>query len=411
MKMKVLLILFISYHCCNTLVILPYYLNNDIYKEYPFIMSNFDFIFNFTENIINLKHQIDNKKNFYLSRKIETCESFWNYGVNKGKCAKLNEDVEEKCGKFTIPSSFLDEFLIYDNDNSVPTNKSLFRSKFINEADFIVFISVINDSRCQSFAYSQVCKRDDNMIGGVHSGRPKAGFIEFCSNAVKDISSCSFKKIILHELIHLFAFSYDNIRNFIKCYEWNNLNTADTSMIYCWNRDDLLRIDMNEKNKFLVSSSLFKNGINNSSKPEKIILSPSKSGLHWSNEMFHDNENSIMLANASNNEKAIIDDITVSLLEASGWYAMNKTALQNLNNIFRNSQLCSNIGHSNIVKNKQHSEITKLNDTNNDSILISNLENITHTFIDSEIGKGINEACRIFYFLKYKVITGLIIVW
>ena len=108
--------------------------------------------------------------------------------------------------------------------NNIPTeilpNDSL---NGVNDADFVVFISVQQTSDCNSntLAYALTCVNDQ-------FGRPIAGYINFCENSLTTKDWSKDVMTTLHELTHALAFS-DNLYPW-----WINPYTGELSKLYVY---------------------------------------------------------------------------------------------------------------------------------------------------------------------------------
>lgn len=239
--------------------------------------------------------------------------------------------------------------------------------------NLIVYVTSEPSHICHSsLAYASSCRYDESYVGGVRSCRPIIGVINICPEQLATNNNVDLRRIIIHEFIHLLGFSYSSIIEFLSC------DISFQSNILCWKRKtvlttsendylimqsfDLIKKAMNLKAnvhspniynlddncnirdegkindslvKFCQSNCMFKTNTRIKDTltdfESGIPVSSSKSGLHWPSNLFMDLASIMYSGNWTSGRIVILDPLTLTVLEDSGWYDINYGKVEMIN--------------------------------------------------------------------------------
>ncbi|XP_065920451.1 leishmanolysin-like peptidase isoform X2 [Dysidea avara] len=218
------------------------------------------------------------------------------------------------CGPYAaIPAEHLGNITVCD-----PTCRQVGGAGDGVDADFIYYISVVNDAACNAgtLAYAAGCTFD------VVNNRPLTGYTNICPQSLQSDNMQNIFLLILHETLHALGFSSKDFGYFID----ENGNRYDGSTTLTINGADVLAIN---------SSKVL-------SYARDYFSCPNLQGVLLENEGGSGSVNShwevrvisfeVMTASSAESEASYrsISNFTLLLLEDSGWYKVDYAVAESL---------------------------------------------------------------------------------
>ena len=364
----------------------------------------------YVSKLLNIRNQSRNRV-FRVPRAKNACLLIYFIGPNAGKCGLISREYIgiDECSGARIPPAHLEGLQVFGEDEVKPLPTSLPEGHgFTDGTNFVVYLTSRKSKLCaSSLAYSQVCRMETSWIGGVLSGRPVAGIINACWNERK-IDDIMIRRVVIHELMHLFGMNYKSIREFIECEGKGNTKI-------CWKLKDIIRVTPDggvvvrsrHLRKVIMYQKICEDGrqcqlFSDSSgcPPEAchtnngmvlqnvtrsmhmlggIILAKSGTGVHWSEELF-DNPTSVMVPKYVKPGYVMVDPLTLALFRTSGWYSVSYNALFCLNhflNAVSFSPNCTNLLLSNNYSTSQNETRTGEKTTPQNHPPLGNVVNVS----------------------------------
>lgn len=346
---------------------------------------------------------------FRVPRDEGACKSAYYNGPNTGKCGMISEGYSgvDKCGGARIPPAHLDGLLVFGHDEVKPLPTSLPQGRgFTDGTNFVLYLTSRESKLCASaLAHSQMCRTEATVIGGVHVGRPVAGVINVCwkEGETEDIV---IRRVIVHELIHLLAMNKISIGKFVRCDGRGNTRMCrrlDDVIKVTWDRKVVvwsrhfkkvirrLKICRDESRCHLTGDSpsclpegcgaydgmVLGNLTRRENKSIGVMLASSRSGVHWSEDLF-DDPTSVMVPKYVKSGHVIVDPLTLALFRTSGWYWVNSTVLVCIN-YFLNEE-SPPLNCNNLIEND--SDSTPQNETSTGGMTTGQESQDTSSFVD-----------------------------
>jgi len=262
------------------------------------------------------------KGNLLLKR--DACKSQWTHGRNSGKCAQIRKDYNgEICqDSFVIPDRHLEAFYTWTHE-PLPDKTWFTDGIGIAHADFVLYVQASTTRHCLSnfnrspgqkiIAYASYCKLDK-------SGRPIAGYINFCPSELRLAlhDKQKLRLIALHELFHALGFSKDLILTFRDCRKAKFLGEECPVWSY-----PIIRT--NGPYHLMLTPTVVQKMQEHFSCSETDFGAPFMSvngdlTSHWDPQILG---GSIMAPSFDDPYRVFVDPITLAVFNDMGWYKVN----------------------------------------------------------------------------------------
>ncbi|XP_065915873.1 leishmanolysin-like peptidase isoform X1 [Dysidea avara] len=249
------------------------------------------------------------------------CDDTWFYGSNEGKCSSLPYESYYECGEFaTIPSSYIGTIEVCPTSYGSCSLEGPDGSGLRN-ADYLLFVSATSSSNCDegTLAYASHC-----MIDTSGNNRPVAGYINVCPLSLNDYEgqNRAIKDLLMHEMIHALGFSSSLFEKFVD----QHGNTYTTSKTIVGPYGDT-SIFTGPKTVAVARSYYSCQDIEGALLENEGGAGTSSS--HWEKRTL----NHELMNGYISDDYEVLSEFTVALLEDSGWYKANYTALHELNQV------------------------------------------------------------------------------
>ncbi|XP_071509731.1 ciliated left-right organizer metallopeptidase-like [Diadema antillarum] len=247
-----------------------------------------------------------------LERSNTACRSVHSTGPNAGKCGSILPTYQEEClDKFVIPDDHLGGLWTWDAVNPDPITHFPVGNGLAN-TDTVLYVKAEHTSRCDSggvYAYASYCKLDQ-------FNRPIAGVINFCPGPLlsDEYDEDKFILLALHEIFHVLGFSSSLFDKFQIC------NISDG--LQCEQREDVTSTS-NEQTRLKSPAVLYAAQTHFGCYEEDWgapLEDYGGSSSHW--EMRH-MFGSLMAPTIQEPHSTFIDNMTLAVMEDSGWYRVN----------------------------------------------------------------------------------------
>ncbi|XP_054714374.1 ciliated left-right organizer metallopeptidase-like isoform X2 [Uloborus diversus] len=222
-----------------------------------------------TETLAGIFKVMQVPRKFLLKR--QNCKRRWTSGVNEGKCAQIQSDVEHcsvKNTDYIIPGTFLDGLEAYHEADKNPYKK-IISGRGIDGYNFILFVISRSDAWCQ-------------------------------------------QQVILHEVLHVLGFSERLFNEFKGC---SIANTCDK--LSKTTEDDANGIPRLQFSPVIKATQ---EHFSCNSSQLGAPTSNKQTASHWHPLLMF---SSIMVPSFSEDDILVLDKITLSLFESTGWYEIN----------------------------------------------------------------------------------------
>jgi len=255
----------------------------------------------------SLKYPVQSKLLF--QRK---CKRSIVWGSGERECQEYFSESDQKCNFGTIPSDMFDQASQCSGDfpgdcRVLPAGKGVENSDF-----YLIVTASVDGANCNEggeSAQGGYCMLDDE------SGRPIAGFINFCPNSISsDLSAVGSQlDLAVHELLHAIVFEpalFESFRDPLGR-EYENpvvISTDPTS-------GNEVRTLTTPKVKEVVRKHFNCDNLKGAE-----LENQGGSGTqwsHWEESLFYDE---VMTGLQSGSQRSVLSNLTLALLEDSGWY-------------------------------------------------------------------------------------------
>ncbi|RDD40197.1 Leishmanolysin-like peptidase [Trichoplax sp. H2] len=248
------------------------------------------------------------------------CITVYTKGINRGKCARVQ--LPYVCGPtgsdFNISDSYLSETVCKDaqrEDSCVryPDGEGLLNT------DLLLYIFVLEADECRQQisprAFSNICAQSSE-------GRPTAAYVNFCPQTLsKPYSNQSVQNLIIHELIHILAFSKSLLAQFRRD-DGTKYNAMQT---FLENGSNMTKITspkvLAAARSYFNCSTL--NGIQLENQNASNYHLPDALA-YWEMRILRGELMTGAIAyDSTSSSSTVLSNITLALLEDSGWYSVN----------------------------------------------------------------------------------------
>lgn len=320
---------------------------------------------------------------FLVPREKSACAFLYYDEPNAGKCGQLSQGYTgvEWCAGARIPAAHLEGLQVFAHKETEPQPESLPEGfGFTDGTNFVLYLTARESQLCaSSLAHSRVCRRETAMVGGVTSGRPVAGVLNACWKG--DTDEIIIRRVIYHELMHLFGMNYMSMREFVECegrrkrrmcFKLKDTVRVEDDQVVVWSRyfRRVIRQQVcegighrqlyndscgwsHEDSCVLRAGMAVENVTRSVDLYGGVILAKSRTGVHWPPELFASSI-SVMVPQVMESGCVILDLLTLALLRTSGWYLVNCSALSCINH-FLNSKSYTYSLTCNVLENNDSS--------------------------------------------------------
>jgi len=244
------------------------------------------------------------------------CRRTLRWSSGEVECSELASEADQVCGSSgALPSDLFDEAVVCSGSRPGDCKRTA-RGAGANDTDFVLVVtSSGDDAECAGSedsmsAQGGFCARDEE------SGRPVAGFVNVCPGGITSDQDRLGKQVDLavHEILHALVFE-PTLWGYFRDAGGNAYDGSPVTM-------DVDPVTGRERRVLTTPKvkDFVRQHFNCTSLDGAELENEGGSGTqwsHWEESLFHDE---IMTGLASGSGRSVLSNLTLALMEDSGWY-------------------------------------------------------------------------------------------